>query len=199
MKTAYTFEAEQRTHFGTGGARALRNSGKVPAVIYGSSGEPVHFAVAEKDLKREYFKGGFFGKVVTLVVDGQNIYGVPRDIQLHPVNDRVLHADFYRVEQGEAIKVTVPVRFINADRCVGIRRGGALNVVRYSLELYCQPDAIPEHIDVDLLKLNIGESVHISHVALPEGARPVIDRDYTIAAVAGRASKTAKDGEGADE
>jgi large subunit ribosomal protein L25 len=199
MKTAYNFEGESRSTFGTGGSRALRNAGKIPAVLYGSKGEPMHFAVTEKDIKREYFKGGFFGKVVTLTIDGKESYGVARDIQMHPVNERVLHADFYRVEKGEEIKVTVPVKFTNADRCIGIRRGGALNVVRYNLDLYCQPDAIPEQVEVDLLKLNIGESVHISHVSLPEGARPTIDRNYTIAAVAGRVSKTARESEAGEE
>jgi large subunit ribosomal protein L25 len=199
MKTAYNFEAESRSTFGTGGSRALRNAGKVPAILYGNSGETLHFAIAEKDVKREYFKGGFFGKVVTLTIEGKEVYGVPRDIQMHPVNDRVLHADFYRVEKGQEVKVTVPVKFINSDRCIGIRRGGALNVVRYSLDLYCQPDAIPTQVEVDLLKLNIGDSVHISHVKLPENARPTIDRDYTIAAVAGRVSKTAREAEAGEE
>jgi large subunit ribosomal protein L25 len=199
MKTAYQFEAEGRSAFGTGGARAVRNSGKVPAVLYGGQSEPVHFAVTEKDIKREYLKGGFFGKVVTLNIDGKAIYGVPCDVQTHPVSDRIIHADFYRVEAGSEVKVTVPVKFINSDRCIGIRRGGALNVVRYSLELFCQPDAIPEMIEVDLLKLNIGDSVHISHVALPAGARPTIERDFTIAAVAGRASKVAGAAETGDE
>ena len=199
MKTAYQFEAEARDARGTGGARELRNSGKVPAVLYGGKTEPVHFSVSEKDIKREYLKGGFFGKVITLNINGNAAYGVPCDIQTHPVTDRILHADFYRVEAGSEVKVTVPVKFINADRCIGIRRGGALNVVRYSLELYCQPDAIPEAVEVDLLKLNIGDSVHISHVALPEGVRPTIERDFTIAAVAGRASKTAGAAEGTEE
>jgi large subunit ribosomal protein L25 len=199
MKTAYQFDSEIRETFGTGGSRAARNSGRVPAVLYGGKGEPVHFTISEKDVKREYHKGGFFGKVVSFNLGGKELFGVPCDVQTHPVSDRVIHVDFIRVEKGAEIKVQVPVKFTNMERCIGIRRGGALNVVRYNLELFCKADAIPAVIEIDLLKLNIGDSVHISHVGLPEGVRPTIDRDFTIAAIAGRASKVVGEGEGAAE
>lgn len=196
METAIQFDGEAREKFGKGQARALRKEGKVPAILYGPKNEPVHFTLEEKELKREYHKGGFFGKVATIKIDGKECYGVPKDLQLHPVNDRVIHADFYQIEKGQEIKIVVPVRFINYDRCIGIKRGGALNVVRYDLELTCQPNALPESIEVDLQELNIGDSVHISHITLPEGVRSSIDRDFTIAAVAGRVSKEARETEG---
>lgn len=195
MKTSCTLQAVRRDSLGTGSARELRRGGHVPSVLYGSDAQPVHFAVEEKEIKREYHKGGFFGRVVTLKIDGKDVFGIPKDIQLHPVSDRVVHADFLKVEPGKDVKVMVPVKFSNYERCVGIRRGGTLNVVRYELELLCAPNAIPDMIEVDLLNLNIGDSVHISHVSLPEGVRPTIERDFTIAAVAGRVSKATAESE----
>ncbi len=200
MKTACTFEGTTRKEVGTGSARALRNEGKVPSVIYGSKDAPLHFSIDENLIKREYQKGGFFGKLVTLTIDGKAVYGIPKDIQMHPVNDHIMHVDFLKVEEGKDVKVLVPVIFLNADRCTGIRRGGTLNVVRYDLEVYCHPDAIPESVEVDLQPLNIGDSIHISHISLPEGVRPTItDRDFTIAAIAGRASKATREAEEAEE
>ncbi len=191
MKPAYIFDAELRTENGTGAARAVRNGGKVPAVMYGGGAEPVHFSVVHKDLQREYKKGGFFGKIVSILVDGKEITCITKDLQIHPVNDSILHADFVRVNAGDKVKAVVPVKFINRDRCVGIRRGGNLNVVRFDVELLCSTDNIPEQIEIDLLNVNIGESIHISNVGLPEGVTSTIGRDFTLAAIAGRASKNA--------
>jgi large subunit ribosomal protein L25 len=192
MKTAYKFDAESRKIGGTGAARALRNAGKVPAVLYGKGGEALLFSVIHKDLKREYTKGGFFGKLVTIAVDGEEIICIPKELQIHPVNDSLVHADFIRVNAGEEVKATVPVRFINRERCLGIRRGGNLNVVRFDVELICDASNIPEKIEIDLLNVNIGESIHISKVNLPAGVRPAIERDFTLAAIAGKASKVAE-------
>ncbi len=195
MNTAVKFNAEARETFGKGRSRALRNEGKVPSVMYGTHCEPIHFALEEKEVKREYFKGGFFAKLIDITIDGKTYKGVPQDLQLHPVNEKVLHADFIAVEEGAEVKVSVPVKFTNYERCVGVKRGGALNVVRYDVELICEQDKIPESITVDLTKLNIGDSVHISSVDLPEGTRSAIDRDFTIAAVAGRVSKATREAE----
>jgi large subunit ribosomal protein L25 len=197
MQVAYKFDGEARDLTGTGAARALRNAGRVPAVLYGEgSNDELRFSVIEKDLKREYQKGGLFGKVVALVIDGKEINCIAKDLQIHPVKGSVIHADFMRVEASKNVKALVPVKFINRDRCVGIRRGGTLNVVRFDVELSCPPANIPEKIEIDLLNVNIGESIHISKIELPEGVTPTIDRDFTIAAIAGRASK-ASEGEAA--
>lgn len=198
MNTAVQFNAQARSDFGKGRSRALRTQGKVPSVMYGANREPIHFSLEEKEIKREYFKGGFYAKLVDITIDGTTYKGVPQDLQLHPVNEKVLHADFIAVEEGAEVKVSVPVKFTNYERCIGIKRGGALNVVRYDVELICEQDKIPSGIEVDLSTLNIGDSVHISSVALPEGSRSAIDRDFTIAAVAGRVSKTAREAEAGD-
>jgi large subunit ribosomal protein L25 len=195
MNTAVQFDAEARDNFGRGRSRALRNAGKIPSVMYGTNSEPVHFTLEEKQVKREYHKGGFFAKLVNITIDGKHYKGVAKDLQLHPVSEKIIHADFIAVEAGAELKVSVPVKFTNYERCIGIKRGGALNVVRYNVELLCHQDKIPEEITVDLLNLNIGDSVHISSVNLPEGSRSAIDRDFTIAAVAGRVSKAARESE----
>jgi large subunit ribosomal protein L25 len=190
MQVAYKFDGEIRELTGTGAARALRNVGKVPAIIYGDEkNSEVRFAIIEKDLKREYQKGGFFGKIVSIVVGGKEINCIAKDLQVHPVKGSIVHADFVRVTEDKKVKALVPVRFINRDRCVGIRRGGNLNVVRFEVELLCPVNNIPEKIEIDLLNVNIGESIHISRIELPEGVAPTIARDFTIAAIAGRASK----------
>ena len=109
---------------------------------------------------------------------------LPREAQLHPVSDDPLHVDFLRAEHGAVINVEVPVRFVNEDQSPGIKRGGVLNIVRREVELACPADAIPGEIVVDLTGLEIGDSVHISHVKLPEGVRPTItDRDFTICSI----------------
>ena len=108
-----------------------------------------------------------------------------RDLQVHPVTDRAMHVDFLRVAANATITVSVPAAFINEDECPGLREGGILNVVRYDIEVSCRPDAIPEQIEVDLTGFQVGDSIHISSVSLPEGVEVTItDRDFTIATIA---------------
>lgn len=198
MSAAIEFNAEKREKFGTGAARELRNNGFVPAIVYSKGKEPVNFSIEERVLKTAYQKGGFFGKIVTLNVGKEKIMALPKDMQFHPVSDRIQHADFLKVEEGEQVTVLIPVNFLNIERCVGIRRGGNLNVVRHDLELLCDPKNIPTQIEVDLKEANIGDSIHISHITLPEGAEPTIERDYTIATIAGRVSKATEEAETAE-
>jgi large subunit ribosomal protein L25 len=115
---------------------------------------------------------------------------IPKDIQLHPVTDRIEHIDFMQVTEKSTIKVRVAVRFLGMDKCVGIKRGGNLNIVRHELELVCNVNNIPRSIEIDISKMNIGDSLHISSVELPEGVSSYItDRDFTIASLAGRGGK----------
>lgn len=110
---------------------------------------------------------------------------LPRDVQLDPVTDQPLHVDFMRVTGESVVHVAVPVSFINEGLSPGLKRGGVLNIVRHEIELYCKPDDIPHSLVVDLAGLDIGDSVHISHIKLPAGATPTItDRDFTVASVA---------------
>ena len=177
--------AERRDRAGKGAARAARRAGRVPAVIYGNHEAPLMISVEPKALAREMSRPGFLTRLIDIALDGDAHRVLARDVQLDPVTDRPLHVDFMRVGADSRVYVNVPVQFINQDRCTGIRRGGVLNVVRHEVEMICAATAIPDHLTVDLANHDIGSSIHISMVTIPEGARPAIaDRDFTIATIA---------------
>ncbi|MBB5752006.1 50S ribosomal protein L25/general stress protein Ctc [Prosthecomicrobium pneumaticum] len=185
MSTSYELTASVRESVGKGAARATRREGKIPAVIYGDKQEPLAIALDYKTLNTRLHAGGFLTTVATIDVDGRKIRVIPRDYQLHPVTDRPIHVDFLRVSAGSTVHVEIPVQFINEDKSPGIKRGGVLNIVRHALDATAPADAIPDHIVVDLTGREIGDSIHISSVALPDGVKPVItDRDFTIATIA---------------
>ena len=185
MTQRFTLPAEARATAGTGISRSLRRDGKVPGIIYGGGGEDLKIAVNTKELTKEYSKGGFFSKLVDLKVGNQNVLALPRDVQFHPVTDVITHVDFQRVAKDAKLHVFVPVVFLNADKCIGVKRGGILNAVRREVELVCSPDNIPDQLFADVANLNIGGSVHINDVKLPEGVKPAIhDRNFTIATIA---------------
>ena len=179
------FVAEKRDRSGKGPARQLRREHKIPAIIYGGDKEPLRIAMPLKPIKLELSKNPrFFSTVFELDFGGEKLKVLPREAQLHPVSDDPLHVDFLRAEQGAVIHVDVPVRFVHEEQSPGLKRGGVLNIVRRSLELVCPADAIPGEILVDLAGREIGDSIHISHVALPQGVKSAItDRDFTICSI----------------
>jgi large subunit ribosomal protein L25 len=184
MPEITSLTAETRGQVGKGAARAVRRAGRVPAVIYGDGKDPVSVSLDPRELARVISKPGFLAKVVDVAVDGTTHRTLPRDIQYHPVTDSPLHVDFMRVGAGARVTVTVPVNFINQDRSPGLRRGGILNIVRHGIEVSCSVDAIPERLVVSLEGLDLGDSLHIHAVTLPEGVRPVTsERDFTIATI----------------
>jgi large subunit ribosomal protein L25 len=189
MSETYELKAEARERVGKGSARELRRSGKVPAVIYGDKQPPLAIALSYKDVYYKIHGGGFLTTIATVSVDGKKIQVLPKEYQLDPVRDFPVHVDFLRVGKDTEVNVMVPVHFINEEKSPGIKRGGVLNIVRHEIEFHCPANAIPEFIEIDLTGRDIGESIHISAVKLPEGVRPVIhDRDFTIATVAGSAA-----------
>lgn len=182
--------AETREKSGTGDARALRREGKIPAIVYGGKKGEQSITINAKEFVLAYGKGNFTSKLVDLTVGKEVIRVLPRAVQVDPVSDFPLHADFMRLAKDSEVSVKVKVRFINTDKSPGIKRGGVLNIVRRYVDFICDVDHIPETITVDLAGATIGQSIHISHVELPKGARPAIsDRDFTIATIAGRSSK----------
>jgi large subunit ribosomal protein L25 len=185
MADILTLTAEIRAGAGKGAARSIRRAGRVPAVIYGDKQDPLMITLEPRELARELQKPGFFTHLYDVKVDGSAHRVLPRDVQLDPVKDRPLHVDFLRVTAGSTVRVNVPVHFINQGLSPGLKRGGVLNVVRHEVEMICRADAIPDHLTVDLGGLDIGSSIHISMIALPEGTRPAIrERDFTVATVA---------------
>ncbi len=184
MSETLNLPAETRDRAGKGASRALRREGRVPAVIYGGKEEPQSIHVEEKELRRQLGTGHFFTSIVEIEVGGKKVRTLPKDVAFHPVNERPLHADFLRISKDHKVHVEVPVHFANQEASPGLKRGGVLNVVRHDLELVCDPDKIPEEILIDVTGLEVGASIHISHVVLPEGsASAITDRDFTIATI----------------
>ena len=184
MSDVLTLAAEARDRAGTGASRAVRREGRVPAVIYGNREAALSIHVEEKLLTKMLHTGHFMNSVVEITVDGKTHRTLPRDVQFHPVSDRPIHVDFLRVSADSLITVNVPVRFENEAASPGLKRGGVLNVVRHEIEMKCPANAIPDDIVVDVTGFDVGDSIHISSVKLPEGVKPVIDRDFTIATIA---------------
>ena len=184
MAHAAELKAQARSGVGKGAARAVRRQGLIPAVIYGDKKPPVPVSLSYNEAMKRIYAGGFLSHIITLDVDGEKIKVIPRDYQLDPVKDTALHVDFLRIGAGSRLTVEVHVDFRNEAASPGLKRGGTLNIVRHTVELSCPADTIPEALVVDLTGLDIGDSVHISAVQLPEGVRPTIrDRDFTIATI----------------
>ena len=184
MSDALTLPAELRERAGKGASRELRRNGRVPAVIYGGKEEPTAIHIEERVLRRQLGTGHFMNSIVMVEVGGKPIRTIPKDVALHPVTDRPLHVDFLRLAKNAKITVQVPVVFVNEEASPGLKKGGVLNVVRHELELVCDSDKIPDEIVLDVTGLDIGDSIHISHVTLPDGsASAITDRDFTIATV----------------
>ena len=178
---------EKREKTGTGGARATRGGGLIPGVLYGGPRGSIPIEIKAKDVETAIRSGKFLSHMVELNHQGEKQPVIPRAIQFHPVTDQPIHIDLYRVEENSEIAIDVVVRFKNHDASPGLKRGGALNVVRHTVKLKCNANRIPEEIVVDLAGRDIGDSVHISQITLPNGARPVIrDRDFTVATIVGR-------------
>lgn len=197
---AYELKAEARERVGKGSARDVRRNGKVPAVIYGGKQPPVAIALPYKDVYMKIHGGGFLTTVATIDVNGEKIQVLPKDFQLDPVKDFPIHVDFLRVDRDSVVTVEVPVHFVNEEKSPGLKRGGVLNIVRHEVEFVCPANAIPEFITVDLDGTDLGDSIHISAVKLPEGVRPTIsDRDFTIATIAAPAGLRSESDEEASE
>ena len=181
MSQAMQLAAVVRERAGKGASRAVRLTGRVPAVIYGNKTAPTTIHIPEKELTRLLHTGHFMNSVVELDVDGTIERTLPRDVQFNVVSDRPIHVDFLRLAAGATIEVAVPVHFTDEDKSPGMKRGGTLNIVRHEIELSCPSDGIPDQIDVSLAGLDIGDTVHISAITLPAGVTSVItDRDFTI-------------------
>jgi large subunit ribosomal protein L25 len=200
MAQTNKLRATARPKVGKGAARAARRAGRVPAVIYGDNQPPVTISVDYKELFKLLNKGGFLSMLTELEIDGDKTRVIPRDVQLDVIRGFPMHVDFLRLGKGARIAVDIPVNFLNEEVCPGLKRGGALNVVRHEIELECPAGAIPDNLEIDLSEMDIGDSLHISEITLPEGATPTItDRDFTIVTIAAPAGGEDEDEEGDEE
>ncbi|MDT3376430.1 50S ribosomal protein L25/general stress protein Ctc [Labrys portucalensis] len=175
--------ATARTQVGKGAARAVRREGKVPAVIYGAGKPPVSIALDAKEANKLVYAGHFLTTVFEIEVDGSKTRAIPRDYALDPVKDTVEHVDFLRVDAGSRLRVDVPVHAVNAATSVGVKRGGAVNIVTHSLSVLAPADKIPDSIDVDVAALDINDSVHVSQIKLPEGVSYAGQDDATLVSI----------------
>ena len=175
---------EVRERTGTGGARAARNAGKVPGILYGGDKAPVAIAVKENEFRKALYTGKLLGHLVTLKHGDETQPVIARDVQFDPVSDRPLHFDLMRVDENATIKIEVQIHFINEDQCKAFRQGGSLEVVRHSVEIMVPANHIPEDLVVDLAGHKLGDSIRISDIKLPKGVEPTItDRDFMIASI----------------
>lgn len=185
MTKHYALSAEGRDRAGKGVARALRREKKIPAVIYGDNKEAESITLPVKEVTLEYHKGHMYTNLCDLTINGKKQLVLARDVQVHPVNDFVLHVDFMRVTSKTTITVHVPVHFNNEDVCPGIKNKGSLTIVQHDLELICRATDIPESIEIDLTPYNIGDAIKISDIKLPNGIKSAVKgRDITIATIA---------------
>ena len=166
-------------------SRALRRDGRVPAIVYGGGKDPEQVSVDAVALVKEIDRGGFANRLIDLDSGGGTQRVLPREVQLHPVTDRPMHVDFLRLAADSEIRLAVAVEFIDEEESPGIKRGGLVNVVRHEIELICRADSIPEKLIASLAGLDIGDSLHISNITLPDNVQLTItDRDFTVATIA---------------
>ena len=190
MSKTVLMNAELRTNLGRSASRSSRNNGKIPGIIYGEKEDTLSVIIEAKEYRKLLDQPGIFSRLIDLSIDGKSNTVLTKDIQFHPVSDNPLHIDFLRIGENSSVTVSIPVRFLNEELSPGLKSGGILNVVRYELDLVCKADKIPPLIEIKLNDLNIGDSIHISAVNLPEGVNPSItDRDFTIATIAAPAAK----------
>ena len=199
MSDANKLEAQARDRVGKGAARELRRNAMVPAVIYGDKKPPLGIALSHKEVTMRVHGGGFMTNILSIDVDGETHQVLPKDYQLHPVTDQVMRVDLLRVSRRTVVTVEIPVNFINEDTCPGLKAGGVLNVVRHTVEVNVPATSIPEGFEIDLEPFNVGDSINISAVDLPEDVEPAItDRDFTIATIATPAALRSESDDDAD-
>ena len=187
--------AKVRAGTGKGAARQARRDGDVPGIVYGGGAEPQSISIPFNYLLTKLRKGGFMSTLHNLKIEGQeDVRVICRGVQRDVVKDLPTHIDLMRLKRTSRVKIFIPVEFLNADTCPGVKKGGVLTVVRNEVELDVLAGDIPEHIEIDLANVEIGDTISISDVTLPEGATPAItDRDFVIANVSAPRALLAED------
>ena len=178
-------KAIKRNNLTSGSNNKLRADGFVPAILYGGKEPNQNISVSKKEISGLVKSEAFLSKVLELDLDGKKERVIPRDVSFHVVSEEPIHIDFMRIVSGKKIILEIPVKFINHPESPGLKRGGVLNIVRRKVELKCPAETIPNEIIVDLTGTDIGTSIKISSVKLPDNVKPTItDRDFVVATVA---------------
>ena len=190
MSDQFEIQAEVREDLGKGASRRLRRlADLVPAIIYGGDRDPQALTLVRKDLEKALENEAFYSHVLTINVGNEKQQAILKDLQRHPAKETVMHADFLRVNENKAIKVHVPIHFINEATSHGVKtQGGIVQHQETDIEVQCLPSKIPEYIEVDMLKVEIGQIIHLSDITLPEGVSSVAlalgeDHDLAVASI----------------
>ncbi len=188
MRESTILAAEIRETLGTGPARALRNQGKVPAIVYGAGKKQLAIAIEQREITKLYRKPGFSTGIIQLEIEGKKHKVLPKAIELHPVTDLVRHADFVFLNSKEQT-LDVPIAFEGKERANGIKKGGFFNIIKRKISITCPVDSIPEKITVDVTAMGIGHSLSASKLILPKGCVLTSTKDIVIASITGRGGK----------
>jgi large subunit ribosomal protein L25 len=186
----FELNAELRTDKGKGASRRLRrNADMIPAILYGAGQEPLSLTLAHKDIHKACQSEAFFSHIITINADGNSQQAIVKDLQRHPAKDRIMHADFLRIQMDQTITVEVPLHFLNEDSCLGVRQGGG-NVSHNmtSIEISCLPGDLPEYIEVDIEEMDLGDAIHMSGLKLADGLsipslQQGADHDHVVVSV----------------
>ncbi len=166
----YELEAQPRNELGKSASRRLRRSGRIPGTVYGANKEPQSISLLHDEVLHRLDHEAFYSSILTINFDAESEQVVLKDLQRHPYKPEVLHIDFLRIDEKQKITMRVPLHFINENQCVGVKSGGGVvSRIMTELEISCLPKDLPEYIDVDLANVHVGEAVHLSDIALPEG------------------------------
>ncbi|CAG2176549.1 unnamed protein product [Oppiella nova] len=184
--------ASRRTKYGTGAARALRNEGQIPAIIYGAGNSPLAISIEEKGITKHYRKPCFISTIVHLKVDNEKYVLLPKAVDLHPIKDTVHHVDFVYLNK-EIQKMEVPIIFEGKERSLGVKRGGFFNIIKRTVKLSCDVNNIPKNIVVNVTNMYIGHSIKASSITLPTGCEFVNKDDFIIATIIGRRGSKAEE------
>ncbi|MCF7968133.1 MAG: 50S ribosomal protein L25/general stress protein Ctc [Methylococcaceae bacterium] len=200
MAGSFVFEAESRKVLGRGHSRRVRQVGRVPAILYGGSAEPIGLTLDHNKVLKALENDATYSHILTLRFDGKEETAILKDLQRHPSRPIIMHMDFQRVSEAQKVKVHVPIHFLNQETSVGAKKGGVITHNLVDVEVICLPARLPEFIEVDMAKVEVGQSVHLSDLKLPPGVEIVellhgSEHDQVVAAIqAGRvASDSAAD------
>ena len=189
MSEQVNLNATNREVEGKSSSRQLRRAGSIPAVIYGGEKEPIRISILEKDIAKASEIPGFATQILNINIGGDDQNVIVKELQRHPATQRVLHADLQRVNPDTKISISVPVRFLNEDNCIGVKmHGGAISRLINNIDITCLASNLPEYLEVDLAELDVGDSVFLSALSLPEGVEiPSLalgeDRDQAVVSV----------------
>ncbi|WP_119394228.1 50S ribosomal protein L25/general stress protein Ctc [Salinibius halmophilus] len=203
--STFTINATSRKDTGKGASRRLRREGNIPAIVYGGKAEPVSLTLSEREVNKATLEEAFFSSVVELIIDGEKTQAVVMDVQRHQYKPVITHMDFERVTADTIVDKKVPLHFINEDKSAGVKAGGVISHNITELEIKCPAGKLPEFIEVDMTAVEVGQVVHISDIALPEGAVAVElqhgeSHDLPVVSInAPKGAATADEGEEAAE